>query len=468
MNLKGIRFRLTFWYILIFTVITVFTFFSLYFFTQKILFDHTDQTITAHTSKLVDAFTSNSNDMQRLMSQQIFFSEFTEMPGMLVVVKNESNETIFSSYNRSDADAIFNNLYQKARSLNKPFFQNEVIDSVAMRFYVFPLFDSAQKLVGVSMLAHPIDVVIKSLQTLAIVMSIMSVSMLTLAIVGSFLLAGKALKPVAILSKDLKNITSENLDKRLLNSETGDEIETLSISVNHLLDRLNQSFIRERQLIGDIAHELKTPLTILRGNLELALTRNRDIKEYRKVLSESLIDTTRIATTLRNILDLAWAESDNAKLRPDKIDLSLLMVEIKELTSKLAADKQIAVKGTIKPHIEINGKQDKIYRCFLNLVDNAVKYTPSGGKITIGLDEQDNFALITIKDTGVGIIQADLPHIFDRFYRGSITDKALGSGLGLAIVKGIVYAHQGKIEVKSKAGIGTSIEVRLPMMKNSS
>jgi heavy metal sensor kinase len=468
MNIKGVRFQLTLWYIVIFTVITAVTFFSLYFFTQKILFDHTDQAITAHTSKLVDAFTSNGSSIQKLMSQQIFFSEFTEMPGMLVVVKNDAGTNIFSSYNRNDADNIFNNLYQKARQLNKPFFQNETIDSVAMRFYVSPLFDSNQKIVGVSLLAHPIDVVVKSLQSLSVVMFLMSISMMILAIAGSYLLAGKALKPVSILSKELKNITSENLDKRLLNPKTGDEIEILSLSVNHLLDRLNQSFSRERQLIGDIAHELKTPLTILHGNLEVALTKNREVKEYRQVITESLVDTNKIATTLRNILDLAWAESDNAKIKPDKIDLSSMLIEIKELASKLAADKQIVVRGSIKPNIQINGKQDKIYRCFLNLVDNAVKYTPNGGRISISLDQQNSFAITTIKDTGVGISQTDLPHIFDRFYRGSVTDITIGSGLGLAIVKGIVYAHQGQIEVKSQAGVGTSVTVRLPVMKISS
>lgn len=283
-----------------------------------------------------------------------------------------------------------------------------------------------------------------------------------LAFEGLFIIR-KMTDGLSKLSSKIKSITSNNLNEKITDMGDEDEIQELSVTFNSLLDRLHSAFSRERQFIGDIAHELKTPLASQRTSIDVALSKDRSKQEFREALVESLVDNNRLSSTLKNILDLAWAEADNAKGQFEKVNLSEVVAEIKDLAAKMAHKKQIAVVGNVQLGVCIPGKRDKLFRAIINIVDNAIIYTPDKGTITISLKKEDNQAKLHIKDTGIGIAEKDLPHIFERFYRGSKNDKTFGSGLGLAIASSTVFAHQGRIEVKSKVGRGSEFIVSLPL-----
>lgn len=269
---------------------------------------------------------------------------------------------------------------------------------------------------------------------------------------------------LAWLSSKIKSITSKNLNEKVTDIDGEDEIGEMANSFNQLLTRLDEAFKRERQFIGDVAHELKTPLSGQRASLELTLTKDRSEEEYKKAIEEALIDSNRISGTLNNILDLAWSQADDGQKDETSVNLSETVTEIKEIATKLAFDKNITIDGTVEDGVTISGRSDKLFRAFLNIVDNAVKFTPKNGTITIDLSEKNGFAVFQVRDNGSGISEQDLPHIFERFYRGSKADKTFGSGLGLAIVQAVIKAHQGTIDIKSKVGKGTTVVITLPIV----
>lgn len=262
-----------------------------------------------------------------------------------------------------------------------------------------------------------------------------------LAIIGFFTIR-TITSSLASLSHQIRHISSKNLSSHIKGIKSKDEIGEVARSFNELLDRLDEAFKRERQFIADVAHELKTPLATLRSSIEVALTKERTKEEYRKAFKDALQETNHLTSTLKNILDLAWSETPSEQKNVSKVDLSELMHELCEISQKMAAGKNIKVRERITDNIYTLGFKDKLARALLNIVDNALNYTYEG-TITLGLKLINHKALITISDTGQGIAEADLPYIFDRFYRGNKTDKVFGSGLGLAISKSVITLHKG-------------------------
>lgn len=283
-----------------------------------------------------------------------------------------------------------------------------------------------------------------------------------LAILGFFVVK-KVTGSLTSLSEQIQLISSHNLDRHIKGIQSRDEIGELAKTFNDLMDRLNEAFKREQQFIADVAHELKTPLATQRTALEITISKDRNKDEYRKALEEALVENNHISSTLKNVLDLAWSETPNEQKHAVKFNLSELTEEMYEIATKMGQVKHISVSKKIKPEIHITGFKEKLARALLNIVDNAIKYTPERGSLSITLEKHHTSAVITVHDTGQGISTKDLPHIFDRFYRGSATDRVLGSGLGLAITKSIITLHNGLIKVKSAVGEGSTFVITLPI-----
>lgn len=288
--------------------------------------------------------------------------------------------------------------------------------------------------------------------------------LLLLSVMGviGFIVVYKITSELTYLSTQVKTISSENLEKRVTGIHGGKELEDLATSFNYVLDNVNVAFKREKQFIGDVAHELKTPLATLRGSLEIGLSKERTAVEYKKILKEALVDTDHLASTLKNVLDLAWSETPHDQKNAENVNLSQIVEDLYEIAQRLVMKKKIVVNGVIAKDVYICGFKDKLARALLNIVDNAIQYTQEGS-IDITLKTVKDRAFVIVKDTGPGITTKDISHIFDRFYRGNTTNEIFGSGLGLAIAKSMITVHKGTLEVESKVGKGSSFIISLPL-----
>lgn len=462
MNTKGIRFRLTALYssALIFSLAILFA--SFYWVTQRELYSHTDTTLQAHAARIINILTQKQFQVDRQMSSQLLTDVFNETPGMLVLITNIQGDVLSISQNVSDADKLVSSLLKARNDANEATFVNQTVGSIDMRFILVPIVANSS-VNDIVIIGHPIDVIQKSLRSLYGSLTLVFLSFVIPTIFGGFMLAGSALRPIAEISKEMEKIGSENLKRRVKIPQTNDEIETLSHTFNNLLDRLEESFTRERLFIGDVAHELKTPLATLKSEIEVAVARERSQAEYKKVLEELLIDADRLSATLTNILDLAWSKADSYETMKDTVNISEIARELIEIAQKLAYGKNISVTAQIEDGLVIRGKKDKLFRAILNVVDNAIKYSKNNGKVRMTLHKKTGQAIITIHDTGRGITKKDVPYVFDRFYRGSKTDKTLGSGLGLSIAKAVITSSGGTITLTSDIGKGTSVTITFPL-----
>ncbi len=456
MNTKGLRFRLTFWFTVSLIVATFIIFTSFYFVTRRMLHAQTDNTLIFHSREIHDNIVGGT-----------LTEDLSNIPGLFVVILNNNGTIISSSQTISPKDGVIRELFEAISRSRNPYFTDRTLGSQKLRFLATPVMVNGS-FRGAIIMGHPIDAIQNALNSLITMLGIVLLILVFPAILGGYLNARSAVGPISDISKKLKQINLGSLDKRVDNPQTGDEIEELSVTFNSLLDRLHKAFQRERQFIGDVAHEVKTPLAAQRTNIELVLAKDHPKKEYRLALEESLIDNNRLSTTLKNVLDLAWSQADAVRTQFEDFDLSRVATEIKDLCTKMAVGKQISVTGNIESNIVISGKKDKLERALVNLVDNAVKYTPKKGKITITLQKVADKAQFKINDSGRGISESDLPHVFERFYRGSISDKTFGSGLGLSISQAIVSAHHGEILAKSQIGVGSEFTVLLPTSSTKS
>ncbi len=290
--------------------------------------------------------------------------------------------------------------------------------------------------------------------------------LILLSIVGFFFMK-KVFSPIKQIVDLTNRITAKDLSKRLDMADNSDEIGELAQTLNHMIERLEQSFARIRQFSEDVAHELKTPLAKLKCNAEISLRKDRTTAEYQNDISAIIKDIKTLEQITNDLLFLSRMDSRKIPRSFEKFCLHELVLSVFEETHQSAHEKKLIVDfGRIDP-VDIYADQGLIKTMVDNLISNAVKYTRPGGIIRIDLQKQNKDAELTITDTGVGIPEADLPLIFDRFFRvdPSRSLETGGSGLGLAIVQKIILFHDGRISVKSSPGKGSSFFIRLPRVK---
>jgi heavy metal sensor kinase len=280
---------------------------------------------------------------------------------------------------------------------------------------------------------------------------------------GGWLLARRALRPVDRMSQSALRISAEDLSRRLERRGTQDEIDRLADTLNAMLARLQAAFGGMQRFAADAAHELRTPLTALRGGIEVALRAERSSDEYRRVLASSLEEVDQLIRLAEDLLLLSRSTAGLPATR-QPVDLEPLSLEALELGVRLAKGKGVTVNmGATAPTV-VQGDPGALRRALLNLVDNAVKYTPAGGKVEISLQRTSAGAALVVEDTGIGIDPAAAARIFEPFVRldaGRSRDTG-GSGLGLAIARSIVRAHGGTLEVEARPGGGSRFTIRLP------
>ncbi len=285
-----------------------------------------------------------------------------------------------------------------------------------------------------------------------------------LAAVGGALIARVALKPVDEMTRSARRITAEDLSERVERRGTRDELDRLAETLNAMLARLEQAFTQTRRFAADAAHELRTPLTVLRGSIEVALRSERSPAEYRRVLGSSLEEVERLIRLAEDLLLLSRSVAGPDELRAP-VELEALLLDVLDVGARLAQAAQVSVRINEVSPATIRGDGSALRRAVLNVVENAVKYTPPGGKVELGLALDQGAAVITVADTGIGIDPADADRIFEPFVRldAARGRETGGTGLGLAIARSIVVAHGGTLTVESRPGAGSRFTIRLPL-----
>ena len=297
---------------------------------------------------------------------------------------------------------------------------------------------------------------------------LLSPLLLFLASAGGYWLSMRALTPVDRMTQAAQDINSNNLARRLDVPHTGDELQRLSQTLNGMLERLEASFNRITQFTADASHELRTPLALMRTTTEVSLRTSQTVADYREAQEDVLAELEKTSSLVEKLMLLARADAGVESLQRVPVNLGDCLREACHDGRVLADAKHVSFKENIgSSALFIEGDSQALHRIFLILIDNAVKYTPSGGSITVGIKRYDDSAVAEFLDTGIGITAEDLPNIFDRFYRA---DKARsrefgGVGLGLSIARWIAEAHRGSIEVQSTPGTGSAFRVRLPLLQ---
>ena len=285
-----------------------------------------------------------------------------------------------------------------------------------------------------------------------------------LSAVGGWLLARRALRPVDRMSQGALRISAEDLSRRLERRGTQDEIDRLADTLNAMLARLQAAFAEMQRFTADAAHELRTPLTALRGGIEVALRAERSPDEYRRVLASSIEEVDQLIRLAEDLLLLSRSTVGLSAAR-QPVNLEPLCLEALELGVRLAKGKGVNVSMGATAPVVVQGDAGALRRALLNLVDNAVKYTPAGGSVVISLERAGQSVALVVEDSGIGIDPADARRIFEPFVRldaGRSRDTG-GSGLGLAIARSIVLAHGGTLEVQSRPGGGSRFTIDLPV-----
>jgi len=292
--------------------------------------------------------------------------------------------------------------------------------------------------------------------------------LLIASILLAYMIAGRALQPLDRMVDELQAITDgRSLHRRLPQDAASDEIERLAVTLNEMMGRLEKSFAALRRFTADASHELKTPLAVLRADVERAMSERTSVSDRMVALEESLQETTRMADLVDSLLTLARADEGRSDLHREPVQLEPIVRDVFETTSILGEPAGLAVAMSDLQPALVLGDTTRLRQLFLNLCTNAIKYTPRGGSVEISLARHGRTAAFTVRDSGIGISAADLPHVFERFFRAdqarSRSAERGGFGLGLAISQWIAEAHGGTISVRSRLGRGTTFTVTLPI-----
>jgi heavy metal sensor kinase len=334
-----------------------------------------------------------------------------------------------------------------------------------LRVLTLPL-ESVRGPAGVLQVAINLNLVDLIQQTLSTILIILTLVAMAVSSILVWVFTARATQPLATMTRVATQITNaDDLSRRIpLENPSNDEVGKLVTAFNQTLERLERLFTSQQRFLGDVSHELRTPLTVIKGNIGLIRRMGTPDEES---LSSIESEVDRLSRLVGDLLLVNQAESGMLPLNLDRVQLDEVILEVLQQMHVLAGERKNLVLGEIE-HVQIKGDRDRIKQVFVNLVSNAIAYTPNGSTIDLEMRKMNGNVQVTISDNGPGISAQDLPHIFDRFYRGEKSRKrnaAGGSGLGLSIARYIVVKHGGTIEVVSEEGKGTTFIVQLPILE---
>lgn len=456
----SVRIRLTLWYAGVLALSLIAFALVIYYAAGNIFHERQDESLRSTAQTVASAYVEEFGEAHSLAKAgEIVLAEIT-FPNRYVQLTDNSGNPIAASANLSGSTiAIPATVFADARARG---FSHATVNG--LRVTVVPL--SPDQSFGFAAVAEPLRVVEEGLSELRRDLFAGVFLVLLLASAGGYFLARKSLAPIASMNSQTQRISAENLSARLDVTNSRDELGRLATTINDLLARLENSFNEQQRFIADASHELRTPLAVLRGETEVALNKTRTVAEYEQSLSLIQDEAERLSRIVEDLFILARQPvNTRAALNKERVSLNDAVRDCVRAAQVLAMQKGVRLSlDNDSPAIALNGDEDLIRRMILNLLDNAVKYTPAGGEISLALGRENGNVEIVVRDTGIGIPEAAQPHVFDRFYR---VDKARaramgGAGLGLSIAQWIVEVHGGEINLVSTPGHGSTFTVILP------
>ncbi len=349
--------------------------------------------------------------------------------------------------------------------LGQVFYSSQAINGVRVRVLSVPL-RTTRGPVGYLQVGLSLALVEITQNTLATVLIALTITLMIVVLVTTWALTGEALAQLETVTQVATLITqADDLSRRIPVAATAqDEVSRLIQAFNQTLERLEKLFDTQRRFLADVSHELRTPLTVIKGEVGLMrLTNELDEESLRSIEKE----VDRLSRLVGDLLLLAQAESGQLPLELKPVELDSVLLDVLQQMTVISSGK-VNLRLIEIDQVSVLGDRDRLKQVILNLVANAVNYTPAGGEVRLSLTKKEGRACLIVEDTGPGISPEDLPHIFDRFYRGDRSRKrteSSGFGLGLSIAKWIVERHGGKIEVESQPGQGTRFTVWLPLVE---
>ncbi len=344
-------------------------------------------------------------------------------------------------------------------------YEDSYLNGAHLRVLSVPL-KYGQRMIGTLQVGASLGVVDATQGNLLSTMAVIAVVAVLMAAIGSWVVLGRALSPLEAITDTVDQINrADDLSRRIpFQEQNEDEVGDLVVSFNQTLERLESLFTSQQRFLADVSHELRTPLTVIKGNVDL-------IRHMKQADEESLSsidqEAGRLTRLVGGLLMLAQAESGKLTLVSKPIELDLLLTEVFTEMCVLAGSKLHVHLNEID-QVMVNGDRDRLKQVFLNLISNAIQYTPQGGDVFLSMTKLGDQARIIVRDTGPGIPAEDLPHIFDRFYRAEKSrtrSTTSGFGLGLSIAHWIVEHHGGQLKVESKEGKGTTFVIWLSVVK---
>ena len=465
-----IRLRLTLWYFTITLIIVLIFSLGTYWGMRDFLFRAIDSELNFLADSIERTYDPFFNEFIELITSPDNLNRYLEY---YITVYDASGKTIFVSpmaniisLNIPIAKNTVKNAYTiDVRVPEKiSFFKSDVEGKVTFRAISRSMYYQ-NKLIGQVIVGVPIERIKESMGKL--LKALLAGILLTVLLVGTggYFLTRQILNPINKITQKADQISHSNLGERIIVRHKDDELGQLSTVLNNLLERLRKAFDSQKQFMADTAHELKTPLSILRAHWESELNNPGLPLETKEKLVQDVETISRLSHTINNLLLLSQTEAIPSNFDFTTLRLDRLLQEVITDVRMIAETKDQEIEILELSPAVIQADQIRLYQLFFNLLDNAIKYTPEKGKIWVSLHLLKEWAVVEVMDNGMGIPPDDLPHIFERFYRVEREHirKTAGSGLGLSICKLIAESHQGFIEAESKLDIGSTFRVRLPL-----
>lgn len=457
-----IRLRLTLWNCLLFGTIIAVVISVIYYSHKQSHYNNVDLILTNISSHVNEEISGQLNEGKPLEKVNVS-ADSLSMNDMSVFVKNKKGELL-----KTNSNPFFKEDEHKFDSelLNAPEFQTITDENgTRIRIRTVPIYQEME-IVGYIETLYSLNSIDGSIQQFKWIVIGLSIFGIALASIVGWYLAKKTLLRVDLIGKTAKAIaTSQDFEQRVLHTGPPDELGQLTEIFNQMLDSLQKAYKNQKRFLSDASHELRAPLTTIRGNLDI-LHKVKSIPETEKeeMLEDIRNETIRMSKLVSDLLSLARADAGQI-YQKDVINLSAIAAGV--MSEINSWGKNVRLEAKIKEYINIWGNRDLIKQVLIILVDNAINYTPPlNGSILVTITEEKGQAAIHIKDTGIGIQAEDLPLIFDRFYRSEAARNVSpdGTGLGLSIAKWIIDEHQGSIQIKSVPGEGTEFIVHLPLI----